>query len=217
MRLEVLLSRYPKLYHMAESGSWPSIVKLGLLSTAAALDFSGIVDEQRHQLERQHRPEKVALPKSRGERIVLRDQKPMDDTRLSRALVDGTTPSDWYAFLNGRVFFWTSEERLLRLLGARDYRATAHDVLVINTKALVNEYSDRILLCHMNSGNTYPIPHHRGMGIFRRIEEYPTTPTGLPKKEVVELTVGYSVPNISSFVERVVEMRGGEVINQRYP
>jgi hypothetical protein len=28
------------------------------------------------------------------------------------ALIDGTTPQQWYEFLNGRVFMWAEEKRL---------------------------------------------------------------------------------------------------------
>jgi hypothetical protein len=47
-----LIARYPRLYHMAEDGSWPSIQAHGLLSTRAMLDhFEVTPDERRHFIQ----------------------------------------------------------------------------------------------------------------------------------------------------------------------
>ena len=42
-----LLEHYPRLWHMAEDGSFKSIRKNGLLSTTALLDLYGISGEER--------------------------------------------------------------------------------------------------------------------------------------------------------------------------
>ena len=39
--------RWPRLYHMAEAGSWPSIKERGLLSTTALLDLFELEGESR--------------------------------------------------------------------------------------------------------------------------------------------------------------------------
>lgn len=212
MDINSLIARYPTLYHMAERDSWPSIKATGLLSTTAVLDRFNITGQQRYALEEEHRPEKVAVGPP-GAQIVLRDQKPMPPSRLEEALIDGTTPRQWYKFLNGRVFMWAKEERLLGLLGARHYRNLEHDVLTIDTRSLMANYHDRVWLCRMNSGNTLPVPHRREMNDFKRIADYPTKPgTTVPFKEVVEVVVDHIVPDVANYVVAVRRMRGSNIL-----
>lgn len=214
MELNDLIERYPRLYHMAEKDTWPSIKANGLLSTSAVLDRFGVNGVDRTALEDGHRSEKIRVgPDDLG--IVLRDQKPMRPSRLQEALIDGTTPEQWYRFLNGRVFMWAQEERLFGLLGARDYRKLEHDVLTIDAKPLLTAYQDAVWLCRMNSGNTFPVPHPRGMKDFKRIADYPTKArSGAPHKEVVEIVVDYSIPNIAQYVLEVRRMKGTTVLEQ---
>ncbi len=195
---------------MAEVNTWPSIRQRGLLSTVAVLDKLGITGAERRQYETDHRPEKVTVGQG-AEAVVLRDQKPMPPERIANALPKGMTPQQWYQFLNGKVFMWAQEERLLTLLGARAYRKLEHDVLTIDTDSLVAAYKDRISLCRMNSGNTFPYWHHRGFEDFHRIEAYPTKKSGDPEKRVVEVVVDYAVPDLAKYVVQVRRMKGGEV------
>src|SRR5262245_33740253 len=146
MKVADLIARYPRLYHMAEAGTWASIKARGLLSTSAVLDLHGITGAHRVALERMHRPEKVTVGNGSGA-IVLRDQKPMAPDRLQQGLEDQITPSQWYRLLNGKVFMWAREERLCGLLNARHYRALEHDVLTINTGGLMAAYEAAVWLC----------------------------------------------------------------------
>lgn len=206
MQLEKLLQRYPFVYHMAEVGMWPSIQQRGLLSTSASLDALGIAGAQRTALESAYRPEMSHLRPGGPDDIVLRDQRPMPPSRLVQALPDGVTTEQWYRLINGKVFFWVSPERLGRLL--RSYGASQHDVLRVDTASLLDAHSARTWLCHMNSGNTLPIPHYRDETIFKRIPDYPVNRVGTPLKEVVELVVDYSVPDIANHVIDVTRVQG---------
>lgn len=212
MNLEKLIEMYPRVYHMAERGAWDSIRTHGLMSTTAVLDHLEVEGDDRARFEREHRDQKMDVRAGHPSNIVLRDQKPMPEGRLLQALTDGTTPQQWYELINEKVFFWVEEERLHRLLGARDYRNLEHDVLTLNSAALIPAYAEKIWLCHMNSGNTWPIPHRRGAEVFRRIPDYPVKPSGSPTKTVVELVVDYAVPNIAEYVVEVRRMKGSEVI-----
>lgn len=197
---------------MAELGSWPSIRVNGLLSTAAALTKMGIQGDERSKLEQQHRPDKVAIGPIGGQ-IVLRDQKPMPPERIADALVDGTTPEQWYKFLNGHVFMWAEERRLHGLLNARPYRELAHDVLTIDTAALIAVYAPRTRLCRLNSGNTWPMPHPRGIDDFKRIGDYPMKKrVKKPVKPVVEVVVEGLIPDIEKYVVQVRRMKGSKVL-----
>lgn len=206
MQLEKLLQRYPYVYHMAEVGTWPSIQERGLLSTTASLDALGIAGAQRTALESAYRPEMSHLRPGAADDIVLRDQRPMPPNRLAQALPDGLTTEQWYRLINSKVFFWVSPERLGRLL--RSYGASEHDVLRVDTASLLDAHFTRTWLCHMNSGNTLPIPHYRDETIFKRIPDYPVNRVGTPLKEVVELVVDYSVPDIENHVIDVTRVQG---------
>ena len=111
MDINQFVSLYPRLYHMAEVGAWPSIKKHGLLSTRAVLNLHGVAGKERHQYEKNYRPEKMTVGSGKSA-IVLRDQKPMPPNRLYRALTDGSTPEQWYQLLNGKVFMWSSNWQL---------------------------------------------------------------------------------------------------------
>ncbi len=214
MDVDSLVACYPKLYHMAERDTWPSIKANGLLSTSAALDCLGIHGAQRRRLEQEHRPEKVPIGPV-GQQIVLRDQKPMSPERIADALIDGTTPQQWYRFLNGRVFMWAEEKRLHGLLKARPYRNLEHDVLTIDTASLMAEYAPSVWLCRLNSGNTWPMPHPRGMADFLRVGAYPMKArVAKPQKAVVEVVVDNAISNIADFVVEVRRMRGDVVLCQ---
>ena len=212
MNLEKLIELYPRVYHMAERGTWGSIQQRGLMSTTAVLDHFEVADGERARFESEHRSQKMDVRADHPSNIVLRDQKPMPEGRLLQALTNGTTPRQWYELINNKVFFWVEEERLHRLLGARDYRTLEHDVLTLNSAEFIPAYAEKIWLCHMNSGNTWPIPHRRDTEIFHRIADYPVKPSGKPVKNVVELVVDYSVPNIADYVVEVRRMRAGEVL-----
>jgi hypothetical protein len=214
MDIENLIENHPYLYHMAEMGSWPSIRTHGLWSTSALLDHHRITGNARFAQESQHRPNKTTLISPHFATTVLRDQKPMSDSRLQIALRDGLTPQNWYELLNSKTFFWVSRERLLTLLNARAYRNEEHDVITLRTEPLVRAYRDRILLCHMNSGNTFPMPHARGKETFVPIENYPVGSNGRPRKPVVELVVEYGVPDLAQYVISVERMRGGNVLSR---
>jgi hypothetical protein len=208
--LAELVTDCPTLYHMAERGSWSSIRNSGLLSTTALLDRFAISGTARVAIERRRRVTSVVLHKVGVGRAVVRDQFPMDDKGLTRCLQDGLSPEDWYRILNAKVFFWLTRERLLRLLNAGTYRDQKHDVLQLDTKALIQAHEDKIWFCPMNSGCTKPFPHPRGKNTFLRIPDYPYAEWKGKKKRgerVVELAVDYSVPDVSKFVTRVVQMK----------
>jgi uncharacterized protein DUF7002 len=208
--LAEVLADCPTLYHMAEQGSWPSIRKFGLMSTTALLDHYEVAGATRVAIEGERRPTSVSLGSKGHGRAVVRDQFPMDDKGLTRCLEDGLSPEDWYRTLNAKVFFWLTKERLLRLLNAGTYRNQEHDVLMLDTKSLIEANVDKIWLCPINSGCTKPFPHPRGRKTFQRVRQYPYAEWKTKRKRgerIVELAVDYAVPNIEKYVTRVVRMK----------
>lgn len=214
--LAELLDHCPLAYHMAERGAWQGITADGLLSTTALLDLYEISGLQRNEIESCRRDHCFPITAQGKPGAVIRDQLPMDDVGLVRCLPPDITPRDWYEFLNKKVFFWLTESRLFRLTEARAYRQNEHEVLVVNTRKLVEEHYDSIWLCPMNSGTTKPMPHPRDYSIFSRISDYPYANwrSKRPRGErVVELCVDNSVPNILDFVEDAYVIKGRERVS----
>jgi len=200
-----LSARFPKLYHMAELGSWPSIQKYGLLSTTALLDLFEMTGDDRFRIESCHRPESVTIVHTKHGPAVVRDQKPMSDDSLKKALAGSMKNSTWYRLLNSKVFFWLNERRLTKLLGARAYRNKRHDVLVLDTRRIVAAHESKIALSPMNSGCTIPFPHKRGPQTFRSLATYPYHSRKRLRDPIVELAVEYSVSDIAESVLEVWE------------
>ena len=121
MEVDDLAAHYPQLFHMAEAGAWPSIQKHGLRSTQALLDLFEIEEPQRSEILETRRPQIIPIAHPTHGTALIRDNKPLKDSFLAKCLTDMTIP-DWYAHLNGKVFFWVTETRLNELLAARDAR-----------------------------------------------------------------------------------------------
>jgi hypothetical protein len=198
---------------MAHASAWPSIERYGILSTSALLDLFEIGGAQRNQLEacRRSRSEEITHPE-RG-RALLRDQIPLNESKLATALQDGLTPRDWYLTLNRKVFFWGPVSRLAILRQAREYESHRQTIVVIDTERLVARHADRILLSHMNSGATQPMAFPRGLRTFLPIDLYPLAERRKKygeKGAVAEITVDYSVPDVRDIVVEAYELGGGE-------
>ena len=172
MRPEDLWDYYPKLFHITWGDSWASIKKHGLLSIKALLCLSDKSNEEVVKLTRGRRKCWVEVELPERSRAVLRDQKPMTDTGLRRALPDSVALWRWYELINSMVFFWARKECLEKMLLAKAYQGVTHDVLVIDTRRLVRLEEPKVRLSHMNSGSTNRA-HLRDMNLFKRIEDYP--------------------------------------------
>jgi hypothetical protein len=199
---EYIAERWPRLFHMAEAGSWQTIKEHGLLSTSALLDLFEVEDPRRADIESARRPESVEVTHPSYGSVWIRDNKPINQTVLRRTLV-GMTENDWYRTLNGRVFFWLTEERLDRLRGAPPYAAREHDILTIDTQALLRSHGNAVELAHLNTGAVHPSANYpRGVGTFQPITSYPWSARmqANANEPIVELTVPYAVPNIANLV-----------------
>jgi hypothetical protein len=192
---EYLAARWPRLYHMAEAGSWPSIERFGLRSTTALLDLFEVYGPQREAIEACRRAESVPIQHPYYGTAWIRDNKPINETVLRRTLV-GMSENEWYRTLNARVFFWLSEDRLDRLRNAPPYRDRSHDVLVLSTERLLEAHGHIVELSPLNSGAVHPAADYpRGAGTFSRIPNYPWSERCRVAlaEPIVELTVPYSV------------------------
>jgi hypothetical protein len=203
-----LAKHYPRLYHMAERGSWLSIQRNGLLSTEALLELFNVPPEKCRSILTQRRPEDVPITHPEHGGAVIRDQKPLNRAKLEGSL-EGCSFDQWLKLLNSRVFFWLTKERLQTLMCAREYCAETHVVLTLDTLRLATDFEPRITLTPMNTGNTRPYAHQRGLWTFSRMSEYPFKER-LKRPlyyTVVELAVEVGVRNIMDYVIEAAEMR----------
>ncbi len=196
------IAGYPRLWHMAQDGAWPSIRAYGLLSTSALLDLYGVGGEARARLETRRRARSETLEGEGLPRVVIRDQGPLSETRLAACLDDGLSPADWLRSLNGRVFFWLKRRRLAELLQGRAYRDAAHTVLTVNTASLIAVHGASVRLCPINSGATIYDTPRRGLSTFCTIADYPLREGGR-RKAIAEFTVEHAVPDIADHVVAV--------------
>lgn len=210
---EQLVELHPEVYHMAEPSSWASIQANGLLSTEALLDLFEITGEERTRILSEHRPEMVRIEHPTHGVAWVRDQKPMSDGGLQKALQDSLTPKDWYEILNRKTFFWATKERLSRFTNAAPYREKKHCVLTIDTQSLLDAHIDKITLSHYNSGCTKPNPFPRGKDCFLPLGEFPFNywkQKSSARKAIAEVVAEYSVPDITNHIIRVDMIRGSE-------
>ena len=213
METRDLAGRYPLLYHMAEAGSWPSIRRHGLLSTSALLDRCHVSGPLRREIEYEIRPTSRSISHEGFGTAVIRDQRPLIKTNLKKVL-RGVSVMEYCRLLNGKTFFWVTEARLNRLLGARMYKEKPHDVLTVDTGGLVRDCLDRITLSPINSGTVISQNGRRGKDTFRSIAEYPFEERRRrrPAEPLVELAVEYEVKNIRKYVLRVERRHGPNVL-----
>lgn len=204
----ILGTRYPRLYHMADGSSWEGLQRHGLLSTTALLDLFEVNGQKRSTILGQQRTRCVIIEHPVHGRAVIRDQKPLNRAKLEGCLSDCSF-AQWLALLNTRVFFWLTENRLKTLMCAREYCAAEHVVLILDTFRLATTYENAITLAPMNTGNTRPFAHPRGLSTFTRMGKYPYQQRlhrGLDYT-VVELAVEGGVPDVLDFAVEVRRMR----------
>jgi len=204
-----LIRLYPRLFHVAEAGSWPQISRRGLLTSAQLCELYDVQEPQRRTHLAARRPAKSPLEHPAHGRAVLRDQGPLSTTKLAGCLADGMTVEQWLVALNGRVFFWLQENRLDRMLKAYDEQD--HDVLTVDTAGLVGAHQDRVRLSRINTGSTAYLARPRGPGTFQRVEDYPHPARRravAAASDVAELCVLDGVPDIAKHVLRVERRHG---------
>lgn len=218
--IDELAGTFPRLYHLTSEGSWPGIRRHGLLSTEALLDLFGIDGDFRERILATRRPDCVPITHPDHGHAIIRDQKPLIESRLRDVLEDGMTPRDWYTLLNRKTFFWVSEDRFETLRDARAYRGRRQTLIVADCAKLLSRHADRVTLCPINSGATRPMAWPRGRSSFLPISDYPFDELRRKRgrtKAVAELTVEYSVPDIRELVISVSELGGGPPEQRLWP
>ena len=200
---------YPRLYHMTAAGGWTGIREDGLIPVAGLLDRLGADAATREAVQFSRRGEQVELAPG----VVVRDNKVLNEKVLARALRDGLTPRDWYGILNARVFFWVNLARLDRLLAARPYRGTAHDVLAFDTLGVLRSHAGRVECAPINTGAAIMKAAPRGRSTFVPLAAVPHDAWKAKRGRadaVVEVAVPGGVPDAGDHLVEVRRRRAGE-------
>jgi hypothetical protein len=148
------------LYHLAEAYNLRSILKHGLMSTERLVGMTQIPEPERKAILRGHRPGNVRL----SDDVLIRDQRPMPPAALAKALDGDLDPADWYALLNGFVFFWLDRERMDRQRSACGTRPQV--VLTFDASALLDRFGAEAFVSPINSGNARRKAARRGRDTF---------------------------------------------------
>jgi hypothetical protein len=201
MDISAFAERYPRLWHMAEVENWELIQEHGLLSTSALLDLFGYEGTAREEIESSFRASSMVIENETLGKATIRDQGPMYGDEVVSRFLDHLTPAEWYRMLNRRVFFWLTEERLEKLLGAGLYRQRPHMVLELDTAGLLDRHLEGVTLSPINSGAIFRAGKtRRGPQTFKRFADYSWAERAKSRELVVELAVDHSVPNLDGMV-----------------
>ena len=109
---------YPILFHISLAQDVEQVMRHGLLSTSALLDRCEVNGEQRFNIESCQRPRSMPISHSVHGEFLINDQAPMNAAALSKCLID-LSPEQWCRSLNRRVFFWPTQGRLAKHIGAK--------------------------------------------------------------------------------------------------
>lgn len=186
--------RHPRLFHLAHGDAWPSLQEHGLLSVRSILQRSGLSEVEQDALLTQRRPEPVQVQVPGFQSVVVRDQGPLNLTKLSACLTGGMTAPEWLALLNSMVFLFPNEATLATLYNK--YRADPVTVIELHTRSLVAEYGALIRLASINTGATAYAAAKRGADTFRGIAQFNW------KRQVKEVAVMDGIPDLRSHVRR---------------
>jgi hypothetical protein len=209
---ELLVSRYPEMFHVTANGGWTGIQEHGLLSTEQALDLYEVPDELRNAILSQRRDRSHVLRDPDRGVLVVRDQLPLSLKRLENALTDMTL-DEWLTLLNTLCYFWPTRTRVETLLATATYAQQEHEVLVVDTAELVRRHHHRIRLAPLNTGATRPFAHPRGRDTFLPIDDYPLEDRLRRVGKagaVAEVAVVQHVSDLAEFTLRVERWRGPE-------
>lgn len=215
MQPEQVSQYYPRLFHMAWDGSWDSIKLNGLLSSEALVEMYGLSATQKAKILTSHRPSWIEIESAGLPKAVIRDQRPMSDNGLRKAL-GGEDPSKWYQLINSMVFFWPTKERLKTMMSASAYKGMRHDLLIVDTARLIEACGESVRISPMNSGATRPFAHPRDFDLFKEISRFPFDErlrTHTVKKAVAEVCVLDRVDNIEDLLIEVKNIDISEVDN----
>jgi hypothetical protein len=189
-------------FHFVDRANWAAVQAQGLCSTDELLR-RGAFGAEVDAAVRGHRAQGVTLPDG----CYIRDQRPMPPQALARCLDEGLVPADWYALLNGCVFFWLDPDRVARHRAALSNRPQV--LLTFNARALATAY-EAAHVTPFNTGSAMRKAAPRGLRTLVPLAQWqaqgwasealPQQPVRAASHRPAELVFRTAVPDAMRFV-----------------
>jgi hypothetical protein len=159
MTPEQFLHRCKVICHVGPVGVWEQITKHGFRTAEQLILEADLTEEERQALLSTPRRESVRLS-VRGEAVTLRDQGPLFARKdLKSILGEGLDAGDWIHLLNQRVYFFTDEASMRKLLDKYLQIDGGQDVIWLSPLKLVEAAGLRL---ELTSQNTVTIARQSG-------------------------------------------------------
>ena len=152
MTPEQFLNRCKVICHVGPVGVWEQIERHGFRTAEELILEADLSEEDRQRLLSTPRRESVRL-NVRGEDVILRDQGPLLARKdLSSILDNGLDVSAWIHLLNQRVYFFTDQTSMQKLLDKYVQVDGAQDVIWLSPLKLLEAAGIRLELTNQNTG-----------------------------------------------------------------
>jgi hypothetical protein len=159
MTPEQFLNRCKVICHVGPAGVWEQVQKSGFRTAEQLILEADLTEEERQALLTEPRRESVRLS-VQGEGVILRDQGPLFARKdLKSILGDGLNVADWIHLLNQRVYFFTDETSMRKLLDKYIQTDGAQDVIWLSPLKFVEAAG---LSLELTSQNTAAIARQSG-------------------------------------------------------
>jgi hypothetical protein len=146
------LDRCKRICHVGPAGSWSLISRHGFRTAEQLLQDADIDESARADLLSLPRPEPVHL-RVHGDDVVLRDQGPLFARKdLDAILGVGLDLGAWVRLLNRRVYFFTDEAPMRKLVQKYVERDGAQEVIWLSPLRFLRAADGRIELAAQNTG-----------------------------------------------------------------
>jgi hypothetical protein len=151
MTPEQFLNRCKVICHVGPAGLWDQVTKHGFRTAEQLILEADLPEEERQELLSTPRRESVRLSVG-GETVTLRDQGPLFARKdLKSNLGDGPGASEWIHLLNQRVYFFTDETSMRKLLDKYLQTDGGQDVIWLSPLKFVEAAGLRLELTSQNT------------------------------------------------------------------
>ena len=152
MTPEQFLNRCKVICHVGPVGVWEHISKYGFRTAEQLILEADLNEEERQELLSTPRRESVRL-RVRGEDVTIRDQGPLFARKDLKSSPDsGLDISEWIHLLNQRVYFFTDETSMQKLMDKYLQVDGAQDVIWLSPLKVLEATGLNLELTSQNTG-----------------------------------------------------------------
>lgn len=152
MTPEQFLNRCKTICHVGPAGVWEQISRDGFRTAEQLILEADLVDEERQRLLSEPRREAVRLH-VRGQDVTLRDQASLFARKDLKSVLDsGLDVSEWMHQLNERVYFFTDQTSMQKVLDKYVQVDGAQDVVWLSPLKLLETEGLQLELASHNAG-----------------------------------------------------------------